>query len=89
MATASASTGCEDDGLPSSHAGDAPTAGGPERRRLRRHGNALDRRGGDVDDNLAKSLHEFDGISTKVVVSWGNKVCIGVASGLNDIVQNI
>ena len=25
-------------------------------------GNALDRRGGDVDDNLAKSLHEFDGI---------------------------
>src|SRR4029079_10109208 len=35
-ATGSASTGCGDDGLSSSRAGAAPTAGGPERRRRRR-----------------------------------------------------
>ena len=36
-------------------------------------GNALDRRGGDVDDNLAKSLHEFDGIVDESDGQLGNK----------------
>ena len=53
-------------------------------------GNALDRRGGDMDDNFAKSLHEFDGIVDEVVVSRETRVCIGVASGLKmNIVQNV
>ena len=53
-------------------------------------GDALDRRGGDVDDNFAKSLHEFDGIVDERGGQLGNEGCIGVASGLKmNIVQNV
>jgi hypothetical protein len=36
-------------------------------------GDALDRRGGDVDDNFAKSLHEFDGIVDESGGQLGNE----------------